>query len=100
MRRLLVVATSAIALSVTAAFAGEVKGPPGDLADPVHNTNTTAAPANANSACAFSGLNDFDGEEGQNVSIVQTAADSWKLYPFPKGFVGTACRGGGPKSAG
>jgi len=25
---------------------------------------------------------------------VQTAADSWKIYGFPKGFVGTACRGG------
>jgi hypothetical protein len=92
MRRLLIVVTCvAVLLVAGAAFAGEVKGPPGTL----NNTNETAAPAHANSACAFSGLNDFDEHEGQNVSQVQTAADSWKFYGLPKGFVGTACRGGG-----
>ena len=74
------------------ALAGEVKGPPGT----VDNTNETAAPANANSACAFSGLNDLDSSEGQVDSQVQTAADSWKYYGLPKGAPGTLglCKGG------
>jgi hypothetical protein len=94
MKRILVVAISAAAFAATAAFAGEVKGPPGDPDNPVHNTNTTGALDHARSACAASGLNDFH-EDGfsQNVSQVQTAADSWKFYGFPKGFPGTACRG-------
>ena len=56
MRRLLVVATSVVALAAGGAFAGEVKGPPGTL----NNTNETGALDHANSACAASGLNDFD----------------------------------------
>ena len=76
----------------SAASAGEVKGPP-NQAD---NTNETGALAHANSACAASGLNDFDSSEGQVASQVQTAADSWKYYGLPKGAVGTLglCRGG------
>jgi hypothetical protein len=94
MRRLLVAAAS-VALLVSAgasgAFAGEVKGPPNQL----NNTNETGALDHARSACAASGLNDFDSEEGQNVSQVQTAADSWKYYELPKGAPGTLglCRG-------
>ena len=43
-----------------------------------------------NSACAASGLNDFDTTDpGQNSSQVQTAADSWKFYGFPPGATGT-----------
>jgi len=87
MKRLLVVAICAAVLGAGAAFAGEVKGPPG-----TPNAEDTAAPTHANSICAFSGLNDFEG--GQNVSQVQTAADSWKYYGLPKGVVGEACRGG------
>jgi opacity protein-like surface antigen len=95
MKRLLAGAVCAAALVVvpaTAAFAGEVKGPPG-VPD---NTNETGALDHAHSACAASGLNDFDSEEGQNVSQVQTAADSWKYYGLPKGSPGTLglCRGG------
>lgn len=77
----LLVATS------TPAFAGEVKG---------NGTGETGALAHANSACAASGLNDFDPTEGQNASKVQTAADSWKYYGLPKGSPGTLglCRGG------
>jgi hypothetical protein len=92
--RRLGVAVSVVAvvlcLSASAAFAGEVKGPPGTIG----NTNDTAAPAHANSVCAFSGLNDFI--NGQTVSQVQTAADSWKYYGLPKGSPGTLglCRGG------
>ena len=57
----------------------------------------TGALDHARSACAASGLNDMDGEEGQNESQVQTAADSWKYYGLPKGAVGTwgLCRGAG-----
>jgi hypothetical protein len=89
MRRLLVVATTVGVLVASGAFAGEVKGPPGTI----NNTNETGALDHAKSACAASGLNDLDQSEGQTVSQVQTAADSWKYYELPKGFPGTACRG-------
>lgn len=102
MKRLLVVAACTIAfagVSASGALGGEVKGPPGseDTIQEGGNPNKTGALDHANSACAASGLNDFDSEEGQNESQVQTAADSWKYYGLPKGFVGVACRGGGPK---
>jgi hypothetical protein len=94
-RSMLAVAVCTVALAAfgaSGALAGEVKGPPGQI----DNTNTTGALEHANSACAASGLNDFDSEEGQNVSQVQTAADSWKYYFLPKGAPGTLglCRGG------
>jgi hypothetical protein len=106
MKRALVVVVCAAALAVvgaTNARAGEVKGPPGvpcgeGTTNPVcvHNTNETGALDHANSACAASGLNDMDPAAGQTVSQVQTAADSWKYYGFPKGAPGTLglCRGG------
>jgi hypothetical protein len=97
MKRLVVVAVSAAVLAFTggsAAFAGEVKGPPNQM----DNTNETGALDHANSNCAASGLNDFDSgdPEGQNESQVQTAADSWKFYDLPKGSPGTfgLCKGG------
>ena len=95
MKRLAVVAVSAAVLAGTGAstaFAGEVKGPPNQP----NNTNETGALAHANSACAASGLNDFDSEEGQVESQVQTAADSWKFYGLPKGAPGKLglCTGG------
>jgi len=89
MKRLIVIATAAAVLGAGAAFAGEVKGPPGQ----VNNTNETGALDHARSACAASGLNDLDQSSGQNVSQTQTAADSWKFYGLPKGTPGTACRG-------
>jgi hypothetical protein len=94
-KRLLAIVFCAVAVvgvSSGAALAGEVKGPPG-ITD---NTNETGAFDHANSACAASGLNDLDTEEPQNVSQVQTAADSWKYYELPKGSPGTLglCRGG------
>lgn len=87
-----VCASAVVGVSAGTAFAGEVKGPPGTP----DNTNTTGALDHANSACAASGLNDLDSLEGQNVSQVQTAADSWKHYGLPKGAPGTfgLCRGG------
>lgn len=73
-------------------IAGEVKGPPGIA----NNTNDTGALDHANSACAASGLNDYDSTAGQTASQVQTAADSWKYYNLPKGAPGKLglCRGG------
>jgi hypothetical protein len=94
MRRLLVVATAVVMLAAAGAFAGEVKGPPNQQ----NNTNETGALDHANSACAASGLNDFDTADpmGQLASQVQTAADSWKFYHLPKGAPGTLglCQGG------
>ena len=91
-------AISAVAVTLlgasTIGFAGEVKGPPGTL----DNTNYTGARENANSNCAYSGLNDFDTTDpmGQMLRHVQTAADSWKIYGLEHGFPGKAgaCRGG------
>jgi hypothetical protein len=96
MKRLLVVAAcvGSLVSGPGMAVAGEVKGPPGTL----NNTNETGAPSHANSACAFSGLNDLDQGDpmGQLVSQVQTAADSWKFYGLPKGAPGKLglCKGG------
>ena len=92
MRRLLVVATSVVVLAAGGVFAGEVKGPP----NTPNNTNETGALKHANSACAASGLNDFDETEGQTASQVQTAADSWRYYGLPHGAPGTfgLCKGG------
>ena len=92
MRRLLLVGTAVAVLGAAGAFAGEVKGPPRTP----NNTNTTGALDHARSACAASGLNDFDSAEGQTASQVQTAADSWKFYHLPKGTPGQACRGNLP----
>jgi hypothetical protein len=95
MKRLIVVAVSVAALAgagANAALAGEVKGPPWQP----DNNNDTGALLVAHSACAASGLNDLDSTDpGQTVSIVQTAADSWKYYGYAKGAVGTEglCRG-------
>ena len=92
MRRLLVVATAVAMLTAVGAFAGEVKGPPGTI----DNTNETGALNHARSACAASGLNDFDSTDpGQTVSQVQTAADSWKYIGLPKGTPGTLFGGPG-----
>lgn len=95
MRRLVAVVVSVVVLvgaAATGALAGEVKGPPGTPS----STNDTAAPANANSNCAYSGLNDLNPAFGQTVSIVQTAADSFKYYGLTPGVEGTAglCQGG------
>lgn len=95
MKRILVVAAlvgGSLGVFAGSAHAGEVKGPPGTP----DNTNTTGAVGTANSACAASGLNDLDSENGQNVSQVQTAADSWKYYGLPRGAPGRLglCRGG------
>ena len=96
MKRLLVVAAcvGSLVSGPGMAVAGEVKGPPGTL----NNENETGAPSHANSACAFSGLNDHDPADGPAdlQPQAQTAADSWKYYFYEKGDVGRLdlCTGG------
>jgi opacity protein-like surface antigen len=95
MKRLLLASISAALLAgagASAALAGEVKGPPGVP----YNTNYTRAPLHANSACAYSGLNDLNPAYGQTASQVQTAADSFKYYNLSPGVEGTAglCQSG------
>jgi hypothetical protein len=90
-RFLVVAACAAAVLSVGAAsaFAGEVKGPPqapcGGAGQPTctPSTNFTAAPSNARSLCAFSGLNDMG--NGQTTSSVQIPPDG--------GYPGAAAHG-------
>jgi hypothetical protein len=95
-KKLFAVAFCVVALvgvSAGPALGGEVKGPPGTL----NNTNETGALDHAHSACAASGLNDYDLSDpvGQLASQVQTAADSWRYYGLPHGAPGTLglCRG-------
>jgi len=91
--RLCLIALSAASLlCISGASAGEVKGPP----KTINNTNYTGALDHSNSACAASGLNDYDQSDGQTESQVQTAADSFKYYGLPHGAPGTMslCRGG------
>jgi uncharacterized membrane protein len=93
MKKLIVAAVlsaAAVVAPTTGASAGEVKGP-SELGVP--NSEKTGALDHAQSECAASGLNDFI--DGQKVSRVQTAADSWKYYGLPKGSPGTLglCRG-------
>ena len=85
MRRLFVVASCVAVLAAGGAFAGEVKGPGGEP-----NTNYTAAREQANSICAFSGLNDF---VGPGTTFVQTPASQFS-GGAPAGTPGTACQGG------
>jgi ABC-type oligopeptide transport system substrate-binding subunit len=80
------------AVGAGAAVAGEVKGPPTG-GEPATNFNT-AATSHANSACVFSGLNDYI--NGQTDKQTQTPADG------PPGAAGhgagdafpIGCRGG------
>ena len=95
MKRLIaaaIVVVAGVVVPAGGALAGEVKGP---VEFGVFNDDVTGALDHAKSACAASGLNDFDPHMGQNVLRVQTAADSFKFYGFPKGAVGTwgLCRG-------
>ena len=79
---------AALAGGPTAAFAGEVKGPP--PVDP-QNQHPTGAPEHANSICAFSGLNDGNPpfpENGRSQSYGQDVVLGLDV-PNP----GEACRG-------
>jgi hypothetical protein len=76
MRRKLAAAICAgvvAALMASAALAGEVAGPPGTPGVAFSGSGkSTGAPANANSICAYNGLNDMNPAQGPIDSIVQT----------------------------
>ena len=63
-----------MSLASGAAFAGEVKGPPAPPGVPNTNVNY-ASRYNANSVCAFSGLNDHNVNNGPTDTQTQTPAD-------------------------
>jgi hypothetical protein len=89
-----VCAVAVVGGSTGAAFAGEVKGPPGTPGEFGSGSGKrTEAPAHANSICAFSGLNDFLEENGQIEVIVQSPGTEHRLGNTPPGVPGEACRG-------
>jgi hypothetical protein len=66
------VAAVVMSLTVGAALAGEVTGPPGTPGDPFSGSGVrTGAFENANSICAFNGLNDMNPDQGQIDEITQ-----------------------------
>jgi hypothetical protein len=68
-----VCAASLLGASAGVAWAGEVTGRPGTAGVPFSGSGvSTGAPANANSICAYNGLNDMNPEQGPIGSIVQT----------------------------
>ena len=92
-----ILATAACTVAVVgagtgAAFAGEVKGPPGRVGVIGSGSEEdTGAPAHANSICAFSGLNDFRAENGQIIFHVQSPGQEHRLGFTPPGVPGKAC---------
>jgi len=92
---MLAAAVCAVAIagpSAGAAFAGEVTGPPGTPGVPFSGSGVeTGAPDNANSICAFNGLNDLNPAQGPIDSIVQTPGNQAE-FPGQAGH-GT-CAGG------
>jgi hypothetical protein len=96
-KSLLAVAVCTAALAgagASAAFAGEVIGPPGSIGHP--GTPLEPSQLNANSACVFSGLNDFI--DGPTDFIVQSYGQDVRLHdadPTDKTqmFPGNSCRG-------
>ena len=67
------VAAVVLSLSASAAFAGEVQGPPGTPGVAFSGSgNRTGAPAHSNSICSYNGLNDMNPQQGPINSIVQT----------------------------
>jgi hypothetical protein len=88
-------AAAITALSASTALAGEVKGPPGTAGVPDSGSGkATAAPAHANSICAFSGLNDMTVGEGPIDFIVQSPGQDVRTGETPPGIPGLACHGG------
>jgi hypothetical protein len=68
-----VCATAVVGVGASAAYAGEVAGPPGTPGVPFSGSGKpTGAPDNANSICAYNGLNDMNPQQGPINSIVQT----------------------------
>jgi hypothetical protein len=96
-----------VGVSASAAFAGEVKGPPGIPSSPTNPTPTPPGGGpngvrdHANSICAFSGLNDM--VDGPTDTIVQTPGKFMQAGLTPPGVPGhgtdipgfeNGCRGG------
>jgi hypothetical protein len=96
-KRTLTTAACTLALvgaTAGAAFAGEVKGPPGIPGEfGSGSEQPTQAPTHANSICAFSGLNDFRFENGQVDVITQSPGTEHRLGNTPPGVPGSACNG-------
>ena len=98
--------TAALAgASASAAFAGEVKGPPGtpSTATPPTPTPGTSGPTamreHANSICAFSGLNDLLVGQGPVDFIVQSPGQDVR-NGGPPGIPGVACGPGSNEDRG
>ena len=94
-----------LGVGAAAALAGEVNGPPGtpNPTSPTPPTSgRTAAPEHANSACAFSGLNDLIVGQGPTDFIVQSPGQTMLAGLTPPGIPGhggipgfpNGCKGG------
>ncbi len=83
-------AATVMGVGASAAFAGEVTGPPGSIGNP----GTPKDMSHPNSICAFSGLNDF--VNGPTDFHVQSFGQDVRAHRAdPKAFnPGDACRGG------
>ena len=87
-----VCATAVVGVGAGAAYAGEVTGPPGTPNEEFSGSGVeTGAPDNANSICAYNGLNDMNPQQGPINSIVQNPHNQG-LFPGEAGH-GT-CAGG------
>jgi hypothetical protein len=101
------VCTAALAgASASAAFAGEVQGPPGTPSTedpptpiPPDLTRTTAVREHANSICAFSGLNDLIVGQGPVDFIAQSPGQDVR-NGGPPGIPGVACGPGSNEDRG
>jgi hypothetical protein len=100
MRTRHVLAAAACVLTVggvgaSAAFAGEVKGPPGTGPRTQEQVDLirTAAPSHSNSICSYSGLNDMIPSQGPIDFIVQSPGQNVRNGGDP-GIPGLACHGG------
>lgn len=85
------------AASAGAAFAGEVKGPPGTGPRTQQQVDAmrTAAPAHSNSICSFSGLNDLIPGQGPIDFHVQSPGQDVRTGIAPPGSPGHGtCAGG------
>jgi hypothetical protein len=90
-----VCAMAVFGIATTGALAGEVQGPPGTPG--VFGSGSekdTKAPVNANSICAFSGLNDFRENNGQIERITQNNGTELRLGNVAPGAPGKECKGG------
>jgi hypothetical protein len=99
------VCTAALAgASASAAFAGEIKGPPGtpstETTPPIPGAlDPTAVREHANSICSFSGLNDLLVGQGPTDFIAQSPGQDVR-NGGPPGIPGVACGPGSNEDRG